>query len=60
MSWSALWGFLKALPTLLQIYKDLKAIAKERGIQQVEELTKEFKNESDPVRRARLLANMFK
>lgn len=60
MNLKAIWEFVKLLPVLIKLYNDLKAKAKERGIQKVDELVKEFKDEPDQTKRANIIADMFK
>lgn len=55
-----IWEFVKLLPVLLKIYKDLQVKAKERDIQNIDELIKEFKDEPDQSKRASIIADMFK
>jgi hypothetical protein len=59
MKLTTIWEFVKLLPVLIKLYTDLKARAKERGIQKVDELVKEFKDEPDQSKRASIIADMF-
>jgi hypothetical protein len=60
MQLKAVWEFLRMLPFFIDLYKKMKAYAKERDIQSVDKLAKEFLNEKSSSKRAKHIINMFK
>ena len=60
MQIKALWEFLKMLPFFIDLYKRMKAYAKEREIQNVDKLAKEILNETDSKVNASKFNDMFK
>lgn len=60
MQFKALWEFLKMLPFFIDLFKKMQAYAKERNIQNVDVLVKEFKKETSSSKRAKYIINMFK
>jgi hypothetical protein len=60
MNLKMFWELLKMLPFFIDLYKQMKAYAKERGIQNVDHLAKVYKNETSSAVRAKLIADMFK
>lgn len=60
MNIKMVWEFLKMLPFFIDLYKQMKAYAQERSIQNVDQLAKEILNEPSSSKRAKHFINMFK
>jgi hypothetical protein len=65
MSWlKSIWEFLKMLPFFVQIYKQLKEKARQRKLERIHDLTKDFmvevKGDNNASTKAKHLNSMFK
>lgn len=60
MQIKAVWEFLKMLPFFIDLYKKMSMYAKERDIQNVDQLARDILNETDSKVNASKFNDMFK